>query len=115
MSTAKAAEINRNEIATLLERNSRVVSCDLEFPQPIRSDIRPQNFRQRHAAIRLLERLQNRRKEPWRREAGAIERMHKLRLLALNSPKADVCPARLKVGEVGAARNLEVLGDARGP
>ena len=70
---------------------------------PVGPYIRPQHFGNGHRAVRLLVVLEDAGDRAREREAGAVERVHEARLLALRGPVADVGAPRLEVGE-GAAR-----------
>src|SRR2546429_1196777 len=74
-----------------------------------------QRRRNRHGAIGLLPRLEERRDGARQRHPRRVERMRQLGLRARGRPVADIGAPRLEVREGAGARHLEPLPDARRP
>src|SRR3989454_2186194 len=83
--------------------------------QALHSEVRDERRRNRHGAVGLLPRLEERRDGAWQRHPRRVERMRQLGLRARRRAVADVGTPRLKVGEGARARDLEPLADARRP
>src|SRR6516162_3034210 len=84
------------------------VSLECARPDAIGADVGPQRFGNLHAAVSLLIVFNNRNPCATDGQAAAVERMHKLTLLPARRTVANDGAACLKVGEVGAGRNLAV-------
>src|SRR5437016_1251252 len=83
--------------------------------EALHSEVWDERRRNRHGAIGLLPRLEERRDGAWQRHARRVERMRQLGLRARRRAVADVGTPRLEVGEGARARDLEPLADARRP
>src|SRR5882762_7120382 len=83
--------------------------------ETLHSEVRDQGCRNRHGAVGLLPRLEQRRDGAWQRDTRRIECVHQLRLRAGGGAVADVGTPRLEIGEAARARDLEPLADTRRP
>src|SRR5882724_5445954 len=83
--------------------------------EALHSEVRDQRGRNRHGAVGLLPRLEQRRDGAWQRHARRVERVGQLRLRARSRAVADVGAPCLEVGERARARDLEPLAYARRP